>query len=225
MAMPTATIFPTTISVTAYLNVTRCADADRAFESVRASGAIAPRDREYAQFDASAKTAKTSAQLAQASSAPTTSGSVASSAPSTAPSAATQATNAIPSRRPSRHYVQSDRGCFVASALVRSRAADGRDGYPATISPPRLAPPSLAGPARSGTPTAPRDTVADANSVRPPWSKTGAPRVTGLISATKEQAAIADYPSVQYEQSAKRLAHGAGSSLSPRASFYLVCCV
>ncbi len=116
---------------TAYLNLKRFADADRAFESVRASGVIAPRDREYAQLDASAKTAKASAQLAQAPQPPAgwRFGFVASSAPSTATS--TSAGNpGRQCRSAARHDTapQSSRECFVASALVRFLAADGRDG-------------------------------------------------------------------------------------------------
>src|SRR5262245_4772373 len=55
----------------ALTNLGRYADADRAFEAVRASGLVRPNDREYAQFDIQSKKAKAElSALASATPAP-----------------------------------------------------------------------------------------------------------------------------------------------------------
>jgi hypothetical protein len=214
----------------AYLNAQRFADAERAFEAVRASGLIGARDREFATFEASRKTAQFESLLAGAqraldekkydealriAAAASSLGVDASrsdglttrirSAKQTADAAV--AANAPASSAPAPTAVSPPPGSATAAPSQPSVT-------PPQVAPPTYAPPatSVAGSPRLGSPAGLRPGVT-------PGIGSGS---TAIFR--REEPAMRAFLSGQYSDASQRLtALSSTASASPRVYFYLAC--
>lgn len=199
----------------AYVNLKKYAEADRAFEAVRASGVIGPKDREYQQFDAQAKVAKSQLVLANAAPAAAVPTAAAGNAPANAPNTAAPTASQTPAYQPPAPVQQN-----VPLPTVQA---------PVAQPPPVGTAAAAAGSARAREEARARDT-ARANAAAPLASQGASPNrpnqgVMGrVIAPADEQAAIAAYLSGQYDQAATLLAGAeSGFVATPRAIFYLAC--
>ena len=199
----------------AYLNLKQYPEAEKAFESVRASGLIGPRDPEFAQFQTQLSTAKSSALLAQRQPA----------VPVTKAAGANASMNA-PNVPPSTAG-QSPQAQSTPSGL-----ATAAQQSPIQATPPPVQ--STPSPAGAGVPAPPvgratsqtnRNAPASVGSVRTSALSIPPKAVTRRsVSPVDEQTAISAYLSGRYDQAAAILAGvESGTGSSPRAYFYLAC--
>jgi hypothetical protein len=185
----------------AYVNLKKYAEADRAFEAVRASALVGPKDREYQQFEAQARVAKSQLVLAQAAPAGAVQAAPSGNAPVNAPNAA------VPT---------------VSKPAPYQPAAVAQQNPPVT----NLPAPTPVGPPTVGTAIRGRpglnNAVLKPGNISPNRPNQGV--VSRFITPADEQAAVSAYLSGQYDQAATLLAGAAsGSAATPRAYFYLAC--
>jgi len=195
----------------ALTNLGRYADADRAFEAVRASGLVRPNDREYAQFDTQSKKAKAEL-LALASPTPTPAnpanaapgGATAGGGTGTAPPPAVTNAEANP---PPTAVTQQPIPAQTSPIAANPSAVPN-------YQPPPLQPSTVGG-GRSGiTPRTPQPSPATPNQAV----------IRRTLAPKEEEAAVAAYLSGRYDQSANILGVlQSGATGSERAFFYLAC--
>jgi len=194
----------------ALTNLGRYAEADRAFEAVRASGLIRPNDREYAQFDTQSKKAKTELLALGPSPAPANpTNAAAGGAPgggaaaggATAPPPAGTNAEVNPPATPQPTPIQPSPAATTPSTVPNYQ-------------PPPLQP-STGGSGRSGiVPRTPQPSPATPN----------AAVIQRTLSPKEEEAAVTAYLSGRYDQSVNILGVlQSGVTGSERAFFYLAC--
>ena len=192
----------------ALTNLGRYADADRAFEAVRASGLVRPNDREYAQFDTQSKKAKAELLALGPSPAPANptnapaGGATAGGGTAPPPAVTNAEANPPPAAVTQQPIpVQSSPVATVPSAVPNYQ-------------PPPLQP-STGGGGRSGI---------IARTPQPSPATPNQAVIRRTLAPKDEEAAIAAYLSGRYDQSANILGVlEAGVTGSERAFFYLAC--
>jgi hypothetical protein len=198
----------------AYFNLRQYAAADRAFDAMRASGVIGPRDREYGQLDQQSKAAKVALQTANAPVQQQT-------PPAVAPGNAANANATAPIVTPPPDIPVSNPNAATPPAGTQA----GNRGSPPPVDVSQTSPNAAARPPSGSTTLPPgnRPVPNAASNARPPRA-TVTPALIEAISPADEQAAVTAYLSGQYDQTARLLASAAaGTSASPRSAFYLAC--
>ena len=195
----------------ALTNLGRYAEADKAFEAVRASGLIRPSDREYAQLDAQSKKAKSELLALGPSPAPSNPTAAAGSGGATAGgTAAPPPANAEVTPPPNPAVVPQQPSPVQQNPIATT---------PTTT--PNYQPPPLQ-PSTSG-----RDRNASTIGRRPPPQSPNSPSqgvIRRTLAPADEEAAIAAYLSGRYDVSASTLGViQTGVAGSERAYFYLAC--
>jgi tetratricopeptide (TPR) repeat protein len=194
----------------ALTNLGRYAEADRAFEAVRASGLVRPNDREYAQFDTQSKKAK--AELLALGPSPTT---ATPANPTGGGAAAGGGTTPAPAGTNAEVVAPPPSAVTTQPAPVQPSPIAANPSTVPNYQPPPLQP-SLGGGDRNA-----------AVIRRPPFQSPNTPNqgvIRRTLAPADEEAAIAAYLSGRYDQSASVLGVlQTGVTGSERAYFYLAC--